>query len=84
MMLILHIHIPTNHKHTERQPHCQATPDFILQLGEKLATDFSPHLQDKIWEWPGNEATKSHWCHKCLYYSGRIKDTVLISTLPQV
>ena len=32
----------------------QPRPDFILQLWRKLG--ISPRLQDKIWEWPGNEA----------------------------
>ena len=29
-------------------------PDLILQLWRKI--NFSPQLQDQIWEWPGDEA----------------------------
>ena len=32
-------------------------PDFISQLWGKI---ISPQLQDKIWEWHGNEATPKH------------------------
>ena len=31
-------------------------PDFISQLW----SNFSPQLQHKIWEWPGEEATHTH------------------------
>ena len=32
------------------------TPRSYLKFMEKFL-DFSPWLRDKIWEWPGNEAT---------------------------
>ena len=35
-------------------PCSQATPRFYFAAVEK---NFSPRLRDKIWEWPGNEAT---------------------------
>ena len=46
---------------------------ILSQLWTKL--EFSPQLQDKIWEWPGNEAIYSQQlklmftqlCHSCSY-----------------
>ena len=32
------------------------SPRFYLTAAEEN-TDFSPHLQGKIWEWPGDEAS---------------------------
>ena len=45
--------------------HCIASlvpgplPDVISQPWRKK-DDFSPQLRDKIWEWPGNEASVCH------------------------
>ena len=33
-------------------------PRFYLTAVETI--DFPPQLQDKIWEWPGNEARQAH------------------------
>ena len=43
----------------------QATPRVISQLWRKLWFSVS-QLQDKIWEWPGNEA-KSRWTYTHMF-----------------
>ena len=33
--------------------------------GTRPSPDFSPRLRDKIWEWPGDEATFLYHTHIC-------------------
>ena len=54
------IYVPSESLACEPRP--QATPRFYL-----AAVDFSPQRRDKIWEWPGDEATRLPTCILYLY-----------------
>ena len=44
-----------------------------------LASFFFPRLGDKIWEWPGNEATSAHVVGLLLYASCTVVNSVQIA-----
>ena len=48
----------------------------ILQPWRKI--DFSPRLQDKIWEWPGNEDSNAIEMHNRISFDFDLMDKSLI------